>query len=131
MTTRLEVERDHVNFVRIGYQDACTDFTVHFYLYSGNGSEQLKDAIRAAGQYNDFSPARVIKAFDKIAHMVDEASFGREGSPVLYLKLKSSVAPVDAERLQRLQGEIIAAFKSAAADEADAVSARTVRLWWD
>src|ERR1019366_3292901 len=79
-----ETKRDHVNFVRVGYNDACTDFVVRFNKYD---FDHLEQAIKNVGDYNEFNGAAVAKAFAKIKHLVYNAEFGREGSPVLYLKL--------------------------------------------
>src|SRR5579863_9750881 len=90
-----EYARDTVEFVRIGYHDACINFTVQFREFSGTEVpcrfSELKQAIQAAGQYNEFEPSKVNKALDSISNFIEQVQFGREGSPVMYLHLISGV----------------------------------------
>lgn len=131
-----DTKRDHVNFVRIGYNDACTDFVVRFHHYD---FDQLEKAIKNVGDYNEFNGAAIAKAFAKIKHLVYSVEFGREGSPVLYLHLKRDYTegvttpgtgdPIGVE-------EVMKAFKGMrkhSPDEAfaDQYDAGSLRFWWD
>ncbi len=128
-----ETKRDHVNFVRVGYNDACTDFVVRFNKYD---FDQLQQAIKNVGDYNAFNGAAVAKAFASIKQLVYSAEFGREGSPVLYLHLRREDASVPGTGYPLGADEVMAAFKrlrkhgpdEAWADQYDAAS---LRFWWD
>lgn len=115
--------RDSVEFVRIGYFDACTDFTVGFWR---GDCEDLKKAVGTVKAYNDFSSVRVNKAIDKVrealADKIQSYRFGREGSPVLYIIPYGEASEIlDAVKI---------AFAGTRYDEFG-VSREAVRIWWD
>ena len=131
-----EFSRDDVEFVRIGYNDACTNFTVRFHRHD---LDTFKKAVRAAGQYNAFEPTNVLKAFAKIEKLVDQVSFGREGSPVMYIEVrpifedrdgKYEINPTATESNIEKIMEVFRA-EEVATDEIHKQGERTIRLWWD
>lgn len=141
---RKEYARNTVEFVRIGYHDACIDFTVLFREFSGeskNRFAELKKAIHAAGQYNEFEPAKVVSALDKVSNLIEQVQFGREGSPVLYLRLIASVWSTETEtwrkysayELEGMEQRVKHAFANTVFDEwdRDKTDGVTIRVWWD
>jgi hypothetical protein len=132
--------RNNVEFVRIGYNDACIDFTVTFREFSLNTNRfaELKQAIRAAGQYNEFEPAKVIKAIEQVDTLIDEVQFGREGSPVMYLRLIRGVWDQSAKtvnvyttaKLRSIEKQIKGAFSETVFDEWSR-DKLAIRIWWD
>lgn len=137
-----EHSRSDVAFVAIGYNDACTNFLVRFHR---GDFDNLKRAITAVDSYNEFRGKQVAAAFAKIEHLAYYASFGREGSPVLYVELDGFEKTP--EQLAKDAAAVTAAFKAVRADE-QAVYTRTVvsnsfnakangksiticRAWWD
>jgi hypothetical protein len=129
MSTRAAVTehaRNSVEFVRIGFNDCCIFFTVGFYRHD---FADFRLAVKAAGQYNNFDPRAVLKAFDKIADSLDRVYFGREGSPVMYLKVEHSEDPAEIER--RLVAVEAAFGRGVEVDEMDRAGTRTLRCWWD
>lgn len=128
-----ETERDHVNFVGIGYNDACTDFVVTF---RRGQFHELKQAIKNVGDYNYFNGERIVQEFQKIEHLVLSAKFGREGSPVLYLTVERED---DGTNLGRpiAVSEVMSQFSKMRSkskpDEinVDFYDAATIRFWWD
>ena len=136
-----EYARDTVEFVRIGYHDACINFTVQFREFSSNDRNrfaELKQAIRAAGQYNEFEPSKVIGALDLVSNFIEEIQFGREGSPVMYLRLIASTWDSASETwhkhssktLRHIEGFIKGAFSNAVFDEFSR-EGNVIRVWWD
>lgn len=137
-----EYARDTVEFVRIGYHDACIDFTVRFRESSLNESNrfaELKQAIRAAGSYNEFEPKKVIKALDLVSNFIEEIQFGREGSPVMYLHIISAVWDATSETwckrspktLRHIESVIKGVFSNAAAFDEFSRDGNVIRIWWD
>lgn len=138
-----EYARDTVEFVRIGYHDACINFTVQFREFSGNDKDrfaELKRAIHAAGQYNEFEPVKIIAALDACSNLIEEIRFGREGSPVMYLRLiactwDSNIEQwfkYSAKKLQSIEHQIKEVFTTANTvfDEWSR-DGLTIRVWWD
>jgi hypothetical protein len=137
-----EYTRDSVEFIRIGYHDACIDFTVKFREWSGslwtNRFMELKQAINAAGEYNEFDPSKVIKAIEQVDTLIDEVQFGREGSPVMYLRLISGTwdefsktfRKHTSAKLHNLEKHIRVAFSDTAFDEWSR-ERNVIRVWWD
>ena len=128
-------KRDDVNFIRIGFNDASDNFLVKFHH---SDFDHLKQAMINVGDYNEYNGATVVKAFEKIEHLAYEASFGREGSPVLYIRLKreygEGIEPGTGTPIG--QAEVLNAFqrmKKARADEisVDGYDFAMIRIWWD
>jgi hypothetical protein len=125
---QVEVRRDDVNFVWIGFNDASINWQVHFRRHD---FDTFKKSVEAAGEYNNFNPVLIIEAVRKIEPLVDMFRFGREGSPVLYITLN------DAKNADA----VIAAFRNTSVDECSVLhticdedfadTETTVRLWWD
>ena len=137
---RKEYARNTVEFVRIGYHDACINFTVHFREFSEtdapNRFSELKQAIRAAGQYNEFEPMKVIKALEQVSNMIESIQFGREGSPVMYLRLVSgawdgaSWRKHSLKTIKHMENVIKGAFSPTVFDEWSR-DGNVIRVWWD
>jgi hypothetical protein len=133
-----EYTRDSVEFVRIGYHDACINFVVKFREWSGSTERftELKQAINAAGQYNEFEPSKVIRAIEQVCCFIDEIQFGREGSPVMYLRLISHIQDGEvwfkhsAKTLRRIENVIKKAFSKTMFDEWSR-EGNVIRVWWD
>lgn len=125
-----EYKRDSVEFVRIGYNDACINFLVKFDRYD---FDNLRKAIKNVDEYNEFQGAKVAAAFKKIEHLALSASFGREGSPVLYIRLRREDAEVPGTGAVIGADEVLKAMKSTLPDEADVErnDAGMLRFWWD
>jgi hypothetical protein len=125
--SKTQHERNSVKFIGIGYNDACVDFQVKFYRHNFSDLEQ---AIRNVTSYNEFRGAAVAKAFSKIKHLVVSASFGREGSPVLYIELERDNEYFPPETARR---EVFAAIQTTKPDEAniDSYNDALLRFWWD
>jgi hypothetical protein len=132
-------KRDTVAFCAAGYNDACIHFLLQFSHY---GFDEAEKCIRNVKEYNDYNGAKVANAFKSIVDKIDKVSFGREGSPVLYLRVKTYFH--DGEEYKKNPGktkkyvaEIIEAFKDTVPDEtymmneAGEDSTSCVRLWWD
>lgn len=127
-----EFARDTREFVRIGFNDACTDFRVQFNKWE---FDTLQKCLADVSSYNDYRGTKVSKAFGKIKGLVYRASFGREGSPVLYLTVtRYERTP---EQMAEAFREIQKAFEPTSVDEnmmmdeAGQGSESTLRLWWD
>jgi len=125
-----EHKRDYVEFVRLGFNDACDNFLVNFNRFE---FDNLRKAIASVDSYNEFSGKRVAAAFKKIEHLALSAEFGREGSPVLYIRLRRQDAEVPGTCEPIGAEEVLQAFKSTKVDEAGARpnDAGLIRLWWD
>jgi hypothetical protein len=133
-------QRDTRAFVAIGYNDACINFHVQFHK---SDFDILTASIKDVTEYNVFQGAKVAAAFEKIKGLLHKATFGREGSPVLYLHLEdvkwdgNTYLPKSLEETRKEVAAIKKAFSSTKPDEfmlmneahTDTVS--TVRLWWD
>jgi len=114
-------QRDEVAMIKMGFEGRCMQFTVGFYKH-GSGFDALKKSIKAVGQYNNFEPAKVIKAFEAVEELVYSVKFGREYSPVMYIQ---AVNPDDGT-------DIIRAFGAALPDEIGVQGDKiTIRFWWD
>ena len=134
--------RDTREFCRIGFNDACIYFRLQFSKYD---FDTLVQCISDVKEYNDYRGATVAKAFERVRNYVDRASFGREGSPVLYLYLRRNY--YDAARVEfvdhtpdEIAGmvrEVKKSFSRAKVDEFYLMdeghndSLNVVRLWWD
>ncbi len=130
--------RDDVAFVGIGYNDACIDFLVRFPKYR---FDQLEQAIKNV-RYNAFNGVAVAKTFAKIKHLAESASFGREGSPVLYINLRREHEDSLGNYIEPGKGnpigvdEVFTAFdtlRKSKPDEAmaDFYDNALLRFWWD
>jgi hypothetical protein len=120
-----ETKRDHVNFVRIGFNDACTSFLVKFY---STEFDDLEQAISNVGDYNESNGPTVAARFAAIKHLIDCAEFGRESSPVLYLRLRPDYRDKIVEVIRALYS-----VKTSKPDESDinAHDNLNLRFWWD
>jgi len=80
-------------------------------------------AVRGVESYNAFRGEDVADVLAKILHdkIAYSVSFGREGSPVVYLWVKSDE---DQKTVLRL-------LKGLEPDELDVVGNNTIRAWWD
>ena len=114
--------RNPVEFVRLGYHDMCTSFTVGFPSYD---FDKLREAVLIAGNYNNFKPQEIVIALDKVMPLCYRILFGREGSPVLYFDLKGTFE--EREKSKELVKE---AFEEEKHDEYDDTN-NLVRIWWD
>ncbi len=135
-----ELPRNTREFVRIGFNDACINFLVQF---SKHDFDELELCIADVTEYNAYRGASVAKAFSKIKHYLRRASFGREGSPVLYLKIEErewigeQLIAKTTERIATEIREIKNAFSRTHVDEFHLRDeghndvATTVRLWWE
>jgi hypothetical protein len=126
----MDTKRDAVNFVAIGYNDACTDFKVSFSRY--NFDNALK-AIRNVGDYNGFNGAKVAKVVEKFLPILDKIEFGREGSPVLYLYIDRGGEVLDFHMAAEGIINTFTSMKSANPDEVgiDEYDLAKIRFWWD
>lgn len=125
----IEHERNDVKFIGIGYHDACINFLVKFANYR---FDQLEQAITNVGDYNEFNGATVVKTFAKIKHLVYQASFGREGSPVLYLYINRGEFGNEPIGVQEVLDEFSNMRKSKPDEiDVDEYNPALVRLWWD
>ena len=121
-----EFPRNDVEFIRAGFNDACINFTVRFHR---GDFDLLHRAIDVVERYNNFEASKVNPVLAGIEGYCRYISFGREGSPVFYFELDEfEKTPVQIHGIQR---EIIAAFKSVAADEAGVEQDGSVRIWFD
>ena len=137
-----EYKRDTAAFCKIGYNDACINFRLQFSHYD---FDELRKCITQVTEYNNYRGSTVVKAFDAIRDQVYSASFGREGSPVLYLYIHPQVyneqteqwTPRNANELSRIVEQIKKAFSRASVDEFMTMdeghqdNPACVRLWWD
>lgn len=131
MKAMKEYQRDTVQFVKIGFNDACINWLAVFNRYE---FEDLYKSIASVTEYNNFVGANVAKVAKHIAPYVNSFSFGREGSPVLYIELKREA--VEQRGKDELVSEIREAFEPVLPDEfhvgtsffGDAV---TLRVWFD
>jgi hypothetical protein len=138
----MEYPRDTVKFCSIGYNDACINFRLQF---SHHDFDILRKCIAGVSEYNNYRGTTVAKAFDRIKDQVYSASFGREGSPVLYLYIHpqeynaqtETWNPRTPEVLAKIVKNIRKAFSSASVDEFMTMdeghqdNPACVRLWWD
>lgn len=141
----MEYPRDTVKFCAIGYNDACINFRLQFSHYD---FDTLRKCIAGVTEYNNYRGATVAKAFDRIADQIEKASFGREGSPVLYLYIKTQdyleVKPGTSEWIARTPEALAETVKSIrksfsrasvdefmTMDEGHQDNPACVRLWWD
>jgi hypothetical protein len=138
----MEYPRDTVKFCAIGYNDACINFRLQFSHYD---FDTLRKCIAGVTEYNNYRGETVAKAFDRIADQIEKASFGREGSPVLYLYIHSHEYDKQAEKWNPRTPEVLAeivksirkAFSRASVDEfmlqdeGSQDNPACVRLWWD
>jgi hypothetical protein len=121
-TTHTQEVRDELFLVKSGFNGRCMHFTVGFYKH-GNGFETLKKAIRAVSEYNEFNAARVIKAFESVEDLVYSVQFGREYSPVMYIK---AINPDDGTEIIQKFGAVSLADEIGVQDDK-----LTLRFWWD
>jgi hypothetical protein len=120
--THPQETRDEVAMVKLGFDGRCMHFTVGFYKH-GNGFDALKKCIRVVAEYNGFKAARVIKAFESVEDLVYSVEFGREYSPVMYIK---AVNPNDGTEIIQKFGETSLADEIGIQDDK-----LTLRFWWD
>lgn len=133
-----EYPRNDVEFVRIGYHDACINFLVTFRTYSreANRFADLKKAVHAAGEYNEFSPSAVCAAISQASYLVQTIQFGREGSPVMYLEINPGRFEGDkyveytSKELRAIELQVKGAFSDTRFDEWSRTG-NTIRVWWD
>src|SRR5271166_3440895 len=123
MGSKKEYKRDAVEFVRIGYNDACTNFKVWFH---SSDFDLFSKAVYAAGEYNAFRPPLVNRAFAQIKDLLRSVEFGREGSPVMYLELKSEHKDNHAVAFN-----IRSTFISTTPSEFNVRPDGKIRIWWD
>jgi len=125
--------RDHVAFVAAGYNDACTNFQVQFNRFE---FDLLRKAITNVGSYNEYQGRLVAAAFKKIEHLALSAEFGREGSPVLYVRLRREDIgepgkgnPIGADEVMKTFTEMRKSRPDAAG--VDRFDNALLRFWWD
>lgn len=131
-------------FVRIGYSlNKDQRFASFEFLLPDMRTDQAAPLIRLVNKYNEFDGERVAAAVDALRGRVSSVEFGREGSPVLYLRLpfwthqiegamatgpgtKISDAAIE-KQVVDLRKIFVDELK---ADEFS-VERRRVRVWWD
>ena len=120
-------------FCHIGFNDACINFKIQFDNYD---FDILEKCIADVSEYNEYKGAKVAKAFASIKHLLYRASFGREGSPVLYLHV--NIFEKTAAQAKASLKAVSEAFKDCAVDEnglwdeGNADNSKScLRLWWD
>ena len=136
MEANVSYPRDKVAFIKIGFNDACTEFTVGFHRTE---FEDLDKVFRNVQEYNEFQHLKVRKAFASVKDLVYTARFGREASPVLYLKLNPGLYDsVSGEyktfgvvEMTEMIGQIRRAFSRARCDEFSVMPDGSIRIWWD
>ena len=108
------------NFKYMFENSRCDDGWPH--LVVGVNQENLKDALDAIGPYNNFDPDTAYEAITKATKGLDVSiRLGREGSPVVYIKL--------------CRGEKIAFIMNTLCllkpDELDLYKYNNIRMWFD
>ena len=111
----------------------------------GKHIPELADSIEKVTSYNDFRGqyvAEAVRYLHSKGYLMD-ARFGREGSPVLYLRApywthqKSNYDGLEEQKkysefeMGQMYGEITRAMKKLDPDELDYDETYGVRAWWD
>jgi hypothetical protein len=131
-----EFKRDPVEFVRIGYNDCSINWLAVFNKYE---FAEALESIQSVDSCNNFSGKTVARALTTVLPLAYKVSFGREGSPVLYIELDLSKLQDNPEALALARDSSIASIKKAFArtqyDEFHTAQSfwdtTTIRFWWD
>lgn len=140
-----QVNQDAVQLVKYGYGDmhSLTTRSLDFRTEEFENYETCAAALKLVSGYNNFDGPKVAKYLAEFWSQLMGVQFGREGSPVLYLKVPywthqahgaqgTSGTRVPDEERQFVVQNLLRLGKLLEADEAH-VDERTgaVRLWWD
>ena len=137
-----------VEFVRLGYGDVLH---LHFFCaYSFRTGElsttEAQQVLQVVPQYNAFIGQRIANALERFKGRVASYEFGRESSPVLYIRLPATTNHVEGQvsatvgprvpeaDLAAVRSEMEAAFMTelqASEFSVDEKYKKYIRVWWD
>jgi hypothetical protein len=139
--------RDAIAFVRLGYGDQFgLDFRSNNFRTDEMTTEDTQAVLRIVDEYNDFSGKKVADAIGQFRGRISSYEFGREGSPVLYIRLpywthqQEGAAPgssgrriddAENEALISLLRDVFVTKLGADEFEVDQIQGRKFRVWWD
>lgn len=145
---RTQREAQLVAFVKLGYGDSF-DYPARSLEFRTEelSTREAQMVIGLVDSYNNFDGAKVARVIGRFDGRVESWEFGREGSPVLYIRLPhhragtppGQLAPVDPKAHAALVADLRKAMvDELEADEFDAAYAGTaasddhfLRVWWD
>jgi len=138
--------RNAIEFVRLGFgDDFGLDFRSLYFKTEALTTDEAQAVMRLIN-YDDFDGVKVAEAIGEFKGSIAAYEFGREGSPVLYVKLpswthqrESSRKRKAGTRIEDADNDLLVAslehtlVSKLGASEFGAVvgDERTIRVWWD
>ncbi len=139
--------RNAMEFVKLGFGD---DFGLDFRSLHFRTEELTTDEAQAVMRlinYEEFDGAKIAEAISQFKGRIAAYEFGREGSPVLYVRLpywthqregsprrKAGVRIEDAENdslVAMLRDTFVEKLGASEFGAGDVVDKRKLRVWWD